>query len=664
MKLHDSVSRLSPGLTRLVLLSAALATGCPGDDTPSATSDGSSTGDAEDTTDGGTLPNPTTVDDTGTDSSGGGMCGDGVVDAGEDCDGSDLGAADCTTEGFLGGDLACAADCTFDISACTDVVCGDGAIGGDEECDGDDLGGNDCVALGMFDEGTLACAADCTYDTSMCVMYSCGNDTLEGMETCDGTDLAGEDCISQGFDGGTLACQADCLDYDATGCFACGDDVIGGTEVCDGVDLGGQDCTTQGFDGGTLACAADCSGLDTSGCFTCGDGMIGGPEECDGADLGGETCATQGFVFGTLACDAGCGFDTSGCTNSMCSAPALPIGPDQGTLTVDTIAVPALPDFVTDVNVFIDASHTYVGDMDIDVRHVESNTIRRLIQDQCDTDEDLLASFDMGGVGLDCALPPPVGQGGAILPTQSLHAYTGIPVGPTTWELTILDDAFGDGGTLNEWCVEFTVGPNNETCGDGIVTFGEGCDDGGVMVGDGCSDTCSVEPGFACAGEPSMCAASPVFGLRFTEMSIGNDYVDITNPTGAAISLAGLNIFFDDSSFTDFTFVFPVMDILPGQTLRVFEPGGAGDVPTGSNIFFDPGRGGAAILCNGVCASAADVIDVVAFSEGEPHAPLPVGVTFSPAGLNGIVDQFTQVYSRAAFAGAAPNFLAADWTIL
>ncbi len=52
-----------------------------------------------------------------------------------------------------------------------------------------------------------------------------------------------------------------------SGCLQCGDNSIGGTEVCDGTDLGGETCGTQGFDGGTLACNGTCDGFDTSGCF-------------------------------------------------------------------------------------------------------------------------------------------------------------------------------------------------------------------------------------------------------------------------------------------------------------------------------------------------------------------------------------------------------------
>ena len=45
-------------------------------------------------------------------------CGNGSVDAGEACDGSDLNAETCATQGFAGGTLRCASGCTFDTSGC------------------------------------------------------------------------------------------------------------------------------------------------------------------------------------------------------------------------------------------------------------------------------------------------------------------------------------------------------------------------------------------------------------------------------------------------------------------------------------------------------------------------------------------------------------------
>ena len=48
--------------------------------------------------------------------------------------------------------------------------------------------------------------------------------------------------------------------------------------------------------------------------------------------------------------------------------------------------------------------------------------------------------------------------------------------------------------------------PYTGKCGDGRVTFGELCDDRNTVSGDGCNETCKTEPGFTCAGMPSVCS--------------------------------------------------------------------------------------------------------------------------------------------------------------
>jgi hypothetical protein len=50
-----------------------------------------------------------------------GTCGNGAIDAGEQCDGANLAGQTCATRGMQGPGLACRADCTFDLSACTAV---------------------------------------------------------------------------------------------------------------------------------------------------------------------------------------------------------------------------------------------------------------------------------------------------------------------------------------------------------------------------------------------------------------------------------------------------------------------------------------------------------------------------------------------------------------
>lgn len=60
-------------------------------------------------------------------------CGNDTIDAGEQCDGSDLGTATCSGEGFAGGLLSCDSSCQLDVSGCTaQAVCGDGQCTGSE----------------------------------------------------------------------------------------------------------------------------------------------------------------------------------------------------------------------------------------------------------------------------------------------------------------------------------------------------------------------------------------------------------------------------------------------------------------------------------------------------------------------------------------------------
>ncbi|MCX4243706.1 hypothetical protein [Paraliomyxa miuraensis] len=192
-------------------------------------------------------------------------------------------------------------------------VCGNDVIEADEPCDGTDLGGATCVSEG-FDGGSLACADDCSgLDTSGCSAAVCGNATLEGSELCDGAELGGATCLSEGFDGGTLACANDCSSFDTDECSTCGNVIVEGDEPCDGVALLGESCEDQGFDSGQIACLPDCSGFDTTSCGMCGNGVRDGDELCDGMDLGGESCLSQGLGNGNLGCLASCQYSFVGC---------------------------------------------------------------------------------------------------------------------------------------------------------------------------------------------------------------------------------------------------------------------------------------------------------------------------------------------------------------
>jgi hypothetical protein len=291
------------------------------DDTADST--GGSTGEATSETAGDTTGEPP-GDSSGSTSDGAGACGNGMVDAGETCDGVELDGETCEGLGLGAGTLACADDCSdFDTRGCANAPrCGDGVLDDGEACDDDQLGDQTCESLD-FDAGTLACTTDCELDTTGCVLFSCGNGVIEDKEACDGTELDGATCAGLGFGAGEVVCSAQCQ-LDTSAC--CGDGQQGGTEACDDLDLDGQTCAGLGYPGGTLACTADCT-LDETACSVCGDATIGDGEVCDGADLGGADCASigMGFFGGTLACaPVTCQYDTSAC--NLCGNAAIDAG--------------------------------------------------------------------------------------------------------------------------------------------------------------------------------------------------------------------------------------------------------------------------------------------------------------------------------------------------
>lgn len=51
-----------------------------------------------------------------------GVCGNGIAEVDEQCDGSDLNGQSCTTQGFTGGTLQCNLNCTLNTSSCTTVT--------------------------------------------------------------------------------------------------------------------------------------------------------------------------------------------------------------------------------------------------------------------------------------------------------------------------------------------------------------------------------------------------------------------------------------------------------------------------------------------------------------------------------------------------------------
>jgi hypothetical protein len=126
-------------------------------------------------------------------------CGNSTRDAGELCDGAELGGSTCQDFAFTGGTLSCGVDClSYDFSACVgggeDPVCGNGEREAGEVCDGAEVGGSNCQGFG-FDQGSLTCLDTCQgYDFSACENDVCVPD-CSGRE-CGADPICGESCGS------------------------------------------------------------------------------------------------------------------------------------------------------------------------------------------------------------------------------------------------------------------------------------------------------------------------------------------------------------------------------------------------------------------------------------------------------------------------------------
>jgi hypothetical protein len=163
---------------------------------------------------------------------------------------------------------------------CKPSYCGDGKLNPGEDCEPGDLGGADCASLG-FDGGELACKADCTLDPSECTkkpLPSCGNGALDTGEECDGALLGGKDCPSLGYIAGTLDCKSDCT-LSAAGCVSAEDCASGQDEDKDGaIDCSDFDCkAAPGCNTGAETRCDNAVDEDFDGLIDCGD-----PDDCQG----------------------------------------------------------------------------------------------------------------------------------------------------------------------------------------------------------------------------------------------------------------------------------------------------------------------------------------------------------------------------------------------
>ncbi|HYE61012.1 MAG TPA: lectin-like protein [Phycisphaerales bacterium] len=135
----------------------------------------------------------------------------------------------------------------------------------------------------------------------------------------------------------------------------------------------------------------------------------------------------------------------NGASNNGPFASGLPIGPNAGTVTTDTQTMSG-PTVIGNLSLTIRLTHTYIGDLTIDLRNDTTGATVRVFSQLCGTNENMSVTFVDGAATLVCGTP----TSGTFNPANPLSTFAGLDAnGP--WTLTITDHANVDGGTLESW---------------------------------------------------------------------------------------------------------------------------------------------------------------------------------------------------------------------
>ena len=228
-------------------------------------------------------------------------CGNGTMEAAEECDDGNATAGD-------GCSNVCQVEPGFTCTggSCT-MTCGNGTVeaAAQESCDdGNSVGGDGCSASCAIEPGFA-----CSGTPSNCT-FACGNGTVDPpFETCD-------DGNARSFDGCSRICRIEagfrCTGAPSTCSFVCGNGVVDEdvNEQCD-------DGNVAGGDGCTGACRVEqgyiCEGMPSMCQVACGNGVIDTSE--------GELCDDMNTANGDGCnefCEVETGFTCTGMP-SVCS---------------------------------------------------------------------------------------------------------------------------------------------------------------------------------------------------------------------------------------------------------------------------------------------------------------------------------------------------------
>lgn len=440
-----------------------------------------------------------------------GVCGNGVLDAGEGCDDGGATSGDgCSAACLIENDVACNASAPGDVggascaSGICDVsagapgvceaagACGNSVLETGEGCDdGGVVAGDGCDA-GCRIESGLPCNAtppglsgDGSCGSGICDASSgapgtceepnvCGNGRVEGGEACDdGNASAGDGCsatclVENGSPctGGDASCESNVCDLSGgapgicEAANACGNGRLDAGEGCDDGALAsgdGCDALCRIENGG--ACNAAAPGA--TGAASCASAVCdvsgGAPGTCEAAGACG-----NGVVDAGEGCDDGDTSSGDGCSANCLVEDGEACGTSAGGVTGSASCASGI----------CDTSEAAPG----------------LCEPAQFCGNGVLESgegCDDGGTsaGDGCSATCRIESGNAC------NDVTPALVASDSCQSGICDVSGGAPGTCED----------ADACGNGVLEAGEGCDDGSNVAGDGCSASCLIESGNTCS---------------------------------------------------------------------------------------------------------------------------------------------------------------------
>jgi cysteine-rich repeat protein len=438
------------------------------------------------------------------------VCGNGVVESGEDCD-------DGSKNGSPGD--PCQRDCSWTCTA--------GTVNGDPKCNTGDpcqghatcLANHTCQAGTPLGDGT-SCGTGKICRSHVCSPAVCGDGVVTAPEECDDgskNGTAGDGCDPN--------CKWVCVSTDPTRDCAPADPCAGQgtcsdtTHVCtagtpekDGTPCGGADAGADAAAAGSICKSGKCASAQ------CGDGIVEPGEQCDFG---------SGNGVGT-GCEANCTFSctlspNSCVTQDLCAGTNTCTAFTQGTSPGQKCEVGTPPpDGTTCPNSGTCKNHVCVtalcGNGHLDAgEQCDWGTANNVAGSGCNPD----CTFSCTTSPNSCpspdpcaaqpqacqSVPPPTGATGN---GQKCVAVTGLTAcalcagasNPNTMCIGNVCKAHvcGDSTCLGpgETCDPpngTTCGPNCKSivCGDGVLDGNEQCDDGNTTNLDGCDQYCNFE---------------------------------------------------------------------------------------------------------------------------------------------------------------------------